>query len=101
MKQPVSKPEKSIIIDKLQNDIAAFFSNGGTVHTVDSSHNKDANTRQDLSADRTYNVIYADPPWQYEFSRSDSREIENHYPTTSRAWINCVPSLWHRARKQD
>lgn len=26
-------------------------------------------------------VIYADPPWQYEHSKTESREIENHYPT--------------------
>jgi N6-adenosine-specific RNA methylase IME4 len=28
-----------------------------------------------------HSVIYADPPWQYDFSKSDSREIENQYPT--------------------
>lgn len=28
-----------------------------------------------------YNVIYADPPWKYDFSRSNSRAIESHYPT--------------------
>jgi N6-adenosine-specific RNA methylase IME4 len=28
-----------------------------------------------------FDVIYADPPWEYEFSVSESREIENHYPT--------------------
>jgi N6-adenosine-specific RNA methylase IME4 len=26
-------------------------------------------------------VIYADPPWRYEFSKTENREIENHYPT--------------------
>jgi N6-adenosine-specific RNA methylase IME4 len=31
--------------------------------------------------DRRYAVIYADPPWQYDFSKAESREIENHYPT--------------------
>jgi N6-adenosine-specific RNA methylase IME4 len=31
--------------------------------------------------DGKYSVIYADPPWQYDFSKSDSREIENQYPT--------------------
>lgn len=30
-----------------------------------------------------YDVIYADPPWQYDFSISDSREIENQYETLS------------------
>ena len=28
-----------------------------------------------------YRVILADPPWRYEFSETQNREIENHYPT--------------------
>ncbi len=28
-----------------------------------------------------YSVIYADPPWRYEHSKTISREIENKYPT--------------------
>lgn len=28
-----------------------------------------------------YSVIYADPPWRYEFVESESRAIENQYPT--------------------
>lgn len=28
-----------------------------------------------------YKIIYADPPWRYSFSKSDSRKIENQYPT--------------------
>ncbi len=28
-----------------------------------------------------FNLIYADPPWRYEFSKTDSRKIENQYPT--------------------
>lgn len=28
-----------------------------------------------------YAVNYCDPPWQYDFSETDSREIENQYPT--------------------
>ena len=28
-----------------------------------------------------FSIIYADPPWQYEHSISDSRKIENQYPT--------------------
>jgi len=34
-----------------------------------------------LSTPRKYNVIYADPPWRYDYSVSTSREIENQYPT--------------------
>lgn len=30
---------------------------------------------------KLYDVIYADPPWRYGFSRSKSRKIENQYPT--------------------
>lgn len=30
-----------------------------------------------------YQVIYADPPWQYDFSKSNNRTIENHYKTMS------------------
>lgn len=30
---------------------------------------------------KKYQIIYADPPWRYSFSKSDSRKIENHYPT--------------------
>lgn len=30
-----------------------------------------------------YDLIYADPPWRYDFSKSDSRKVENHYPTES------------------
>lgn len=33
--------------------------------------------------DGQFNVIYADPPWQYDFCCTDSRKIENHYPTMS------------------
>jgi N6-adenosine-specific RNA methylase IME4 len=34
-----------------------------------------------LTATHKYNVIYADPPWKYDYSVSSSREIENQYPT--------------------
>src|SRR3990167_7691716 len=30
---------------------------------------------------KKYQVIYADPPWRYDFSKSNNREIENQYPT--------------------
>ena len=29
----------------------------------------------------SYGVILADPPWRYDFSRSNSRKVENQYPT--------------------
>lgn len=36
-------------------------------------------------------VLYADPPWQYEHSRSDSRVIENQYPTMTLDAICALP----------
>lgn len=44
-----------------------------------------------------YAVLYADPPWRYEFSKSDSREIENQYPTMTLEEIKAldVPSICH------
>lgn len=30
---------------------------------------------------KLYEVIYADPPWRYSFSKTKNRKIENNYPT--------------------
>lgn len=32
-------------------------------------------------SERKYGVLYVDPPWRYEHCASESRAIENHYPT--------------------
>lgn len=34
-----------------------------------------------LPPEGKYSVILADPPWRYDFSETESRRIENHYPT--------------------
>lgn len=34
-----------------------------------------------LKGTQTFPIIYADPPWRYEHSETDSRKIENQYPT--------------------
>lgn len=36
-------------------------------------------------------VLYVDPPWQYEHSETDSRMIENHYPTMTLDAICAMP----------
>lgn len=36
-----------------------------------------------LDSDVRYPVIYADPPWRYEYASTESRAIENQYPTMS------------------
>lgn len=55
-----------------------------------------------------YNVIYADPPWRYEFSETSMRAIENQYPTMDLEDIkqlkipvadNAVLLLWATAPK--
>lgn len=55
-----------------------------------------------------YPVIYADPPWRYDFSRSASDEVEEHYPTMEVSEIcaldvpatdNAVLFLWATAPK--
>ncbi len=38
-----------------------------------------------------YPVIYADPPWRYEHAETESRAIENHYPTMSLDEIKALP----------
>ncbi len=59
----------------------------------------------DLSNLGRFDLIYMDPPWRYNFSRSRSRRIENHYPTMSLAELqamdvaqvaakNCVLLMW-------
>jgi N6-adenosine-specific RNA methylase IME4 len=40
---------------------------------------------------KRYSIILADPPWQYEHPLSDSREIENQYPTLSLDEIKVIP----------
>ena len=42
-----------------------------------------------------FNVIYADPPWRYDYSVSTSREIENQYPTMSLEEI-CALQVAHQ-----
>ncbi len=39
----------------------------------------------------TFNILYADPPWRYEHSATDSRQIENQYPTMTLEDICALP----------
>jgi len=56
----------------------------------------------------SYDLIYADPPWRYDFAQSDSRKIENQYPTMEveemcdleiPAALDCVLFLWATSPK--
>lgn len=61
-----------------------------------------------FNTDKKYDLIYADPPWRYGFSKSSNREIENKYETMTLDDIkklpipsseNCVLYLWATAPK--
>lgn len=43
---------------------------------------------KELKTDQKYPIILADPPWRYEFSSTESRAIENNYPTMTLEEIN-------------
>lgn len=45
----------------------------------------------EMATDRKYPVIYADPPWRYEFAESETRAIENQYPTMTLEDIKALP----------
>ena len=59
---------------------------------------------------KKYPLILADPPWSYDYSSTDNREIENHYPTmplneicelpvTDKAMDDCILFLWATSPK--
>ena len=48
-------------------------------------------TAEPLDGIGVFPVIYADPPWVYDFPISDSRRIENQYPTMSLDVIMSLP----------
>lgn len=56
-----------------------------------------------------FDLIYCDPPWQYDFAETDNRKIENQYPTMTVAEIcamklpniskDCLLLMWATAPK--
>ena len=55
-----------------------------------------------------FDIIYADPPWQYDFAEANNRKIENHYTTMNNKDImnmkvpckdNSVLFMWATAPK--
>jgi N6-adenosine-specific RNA methylase IME4 len=40
-----------------------------------------------------FRLLLADPPWQYDFCETDSRRVENHYPTQDLDWIKALGRL--------
>ena len=48
-----------------------------------------------FNTDKKYQIIYADPPWQYRVwsKKGSGRSAESHYPTTSKKEIANLPIL--------
>lgn len=44
-----------------------------------------------FNTDKKYSIIYADPPWRYDFSKDNADKIENHYPTMTLNEIKRLP----------
>ena len=38
-----------------------------------------------------FTLIYADPPWKYEFTQTENRAVENHYPTMTLEELKSLP----------
>ena len=70
--------------------------------------NINVQVRNSIAQKILYDILLADPPWRYSFSKSKSRKIENQYPTMSLQEIkelkvpakdNCLLYLWATAPK--
>lgn len=64
--------------------------------------------QQELERQKLPGLVLADPPWKYDFSNTDSRQIENQYPSATVEEIiqhepetqdDCVLFLWATAPK--
>jgi len=64
--------------------------------------------RQEMEKQKLPGLVLADPPWKYDFSNTDNRQIENQYPSATVDEIikhapetqpDCVLFLWATAPK--
>ena len=63
---------------------------GARLRRMEAIHNRDETLEEIPIEERPVSVIYADPPWHYDFAVSDARQIENQYPTMRLADICAV-----------
>jgi len=92
--------EQKISINKAYSDI---------IHKEKEENNE--TTRKQFSEklpSGQFNIIYADPPWKYQFSQANSRSINAHYPPMELNQIcelnlpaanDCVLFLWATSPK--
>lgn len=52
---------------------------------------RDERLAQPVTPVGMFGVIYADPPWRYDYSATENRDIENQYPTMDLAEICALP----------
>ena len=80
-KEIIAKGEKEIL--NAAKKIRAERSSKRRKERVEKIINISSNNAE-LSVDKLYPVVYADPPWRYEDGTiRDCDQIENHYPTMS------------------
>ena len=46
---------------------------------------------EELPTKKIYSIVYTDPPWQYEYTNTENRAIENQYPTMTIDDICALP----------
>lgn len=67
-------PEAAGLLDRIDSGTM-------TIHSAYKKINQKPAEEPPPMPEGQFNVIYADPPWRYEFSQTSMRAIENHYPT--------------------
>lgn len=78
-------------------ELARHVMEGGSARTLLREKSRNArNLRlaeqaRPLTGPVRYPVLYADPPWRYEYAPSQSRAVENQYPTLSTEEVCALP----------
>jgi|1_EtaG_2_1085319.scaffolds.fasta_scaffold16790_2 N6-adenosine-specific RNA methylase IME4 len=75
-------------------DKGGELTSAGVRRLVRAEHVKDiaSGVRKQIDVpEGKYGVIYADPPWRYDFAKAQSRQIENQYPTMALDEICALP----------
>lgn len=60
------------------------------IHEADRGDRRKEQAKKLAEQTDKFEVILADPAWEYDFSVSDSRKIENHYPPSSLEDMKCL-----------
>lgn len=99
VKQPRRKPMRTALIPEASNmkEQVAVVKEHKAAKTAERHQERIvkiaeiANDNTKLDTSRRFPVIYADPPWKYDYAESESRAIENQYPTMDIGDICALP----------